>query len=442
MSEKANKTVRKYHFRRYLILLLYFLIAFSIIWIFKSVWAVLVCGLLYLPVRFLVGNVAARTFYSVVFKDLDAFAFQESINSKGMVPPLPYLITAALMVGDYQTAVNLATAQLRKEKTPAMAKKACLIALANVYFELRDYEKLRLVIEKTVEYQEQKSKKSSSKKTNTGRHYYQYFLEHNYEACKALCKNVNLASKPKARNANFRKTESDFYYAVACYENGEIDEAKVYFEKVVSFAPRIHLANVSQKYLEAIEQGQPPVFFDTEILPENNFRIYDDETIAKVRKRRQIMRVCFIIVVAGLALYFFWSRTENMAKRDQQLYERKLNQAFINQYGQATVIEYFNVVKDGKELAALCLAEIDGNLVLVEVGTYDNGNTAFVSEVADGFVYDVYYPLYLRVAGYYIGFEVSSTKPIADSLYSSTQFVYDNHTYWFCIDYFEKFPEK
>ncbi len=102
-----------------------------------------------LLMKLIIRIIANKTIASVLFKDLNALRFQQILNSsKHLIPPLSYRINAAFFTGDYQTVVNIASCQMQKKRCSIKEKFLYLTILARVYFELRDFEKLKIILNK------------------------------------------------------------------------------------------------------------------------------------------------------------------------------------------------------------------------------------------------------------------------------------------------------
>lgn len=386
---------------------------------------------LLLIIKFAIRMIANKTLCPVLFEKLDAFAFQKIINDKRFVAPVTYRIGAAIFTGDYQTVVNIAVSQMRKKKCSIKVKSFCLSILARAYFELRDFEKLRALLAKYEEYKEQYPSKSFLRTTDSVWRYYQYFLDQNYEACKAVCRERDAAHNPKAWGAKIQKLQNDFLYAVACYENRETDAAKESFEHVISYAPRMNVASISQKYVEAIDQNRSPLLPDTEVLPDDSYQMHDARTAAKIRRYGIIKRIVIIIVVALLVREAIADYTEISR------YESKLNDAIAGSYDQAAFVKYFNLKKDGYDVEAICLIESGDRLDMASIVTYDNGKTSDLVMLVEEIEPNLYYCVKSTASGYYIGFQIYTTEVKNKECYYTTEFIFNEKSYWLCVDYLE-----
>ena len=279
--------MKSYHeqaVRKYLILCTILGCALVLIWLISCIWVHGLAAILLLLIMLIVSKVtisivAKKTLLSVLYVKLDAIEFQKIVNDSRFKVPLIYRISSAISSGDYQTVVNIATKSLLDKKANIKVKYYYLSVLARAYFELRDFEKLKVLLAKYEEYKTNYPSKSFLNSSKSVWSYYQYFFEQNYKACKIICKERTLGLRPNAWNAQLGKLQNDFLYAIACYENTEIDEAKQVFSSIMQKAPNLYLHTISKKYIEAIQGGQ--LYFE-EILPDNNYRFVGNKKLKVV----------------------------------------------------------------------------------------------------------------------------------------------------------------
>lgn len=395
-----------------------------------------------LIMRPLVLIIANKIILSVLFSELDAPRFQEIIDDKRFVPSLVYRINAALSNGDYQTVVNIATIQMCKQKSSIKVKYYYLCILARVYFELRDFDKLEILFTKFNEYKEIYPSKPFLNSQNTLWNYYGYLLEKNYEKCKLICQKRNSSLKPNRRDTKFNKIQNEFYYAVACYENGEIEVAKVTFKGVVCAAPRMYIAIVSQKYLDAINQDQQPLLTDVEIIPDARYQTYDEKTVLRINRHRITMRIGIIIVVVLLAVSSAFNYIDKKHNSGIGVFESKLNAALIEYYEEATIIEYFNLKKEETNVDSLGLIGIGNRVDLIEIVSNDGNQTFDVLLVEENIDVEKYYCVKSPASSYYIGFSLSTTEFINVESYCVRKFNFNGSEYWLNIDYVEMYPKN
>lgn len=439
MKKCVRDIIQKYFVVCYIIGILLILLWLIVSFIIQNyIGTIVVLLIILLSIKVVIRIIANKTLLSVLFKELDAEGFQEIINDSRLKSPLIDRINAAMSSGDYQTAINIATKQLINKKSHIRMKNYYLAALARAYFELRDFDKLHVILAKYEEYKVHYPTKSFLRLSNSIWNYYSCFLEQNYEACKSVCKERNLALRPKAWDTKLRKLQNDFLYAIACYENREFDEATDIFEKIMSFAPQMNYAKLSQKYLSAIEKEQDVSLFDAELLPDAKFKIYDKKVQTRFRNYRIIKRVCFAVVAVLIILSLIFNILERDKNSDSEIFNNKLNSAIMHYYNDAEVLDYFNLYKDEKYVDSLGLVVENNSVHLVEIISFDNGQTIDVSLIEENIKFDKYYCVKSPVSNYYIGFVLSQSELAEAETYYVREQTIKQNCYWLIIDYIDK----
>lgn len=130
---------------------------FVLLWIISFIWfrwltAVVLLFIILIANKVIVTGVAKKTLLPVLFDEMDATEFQKIVNDNRFVSPVLYRISSAISAGDYQTVVNIANKQLSNKKAHIKVKYYYLSVLARAYFELRDFEKLNILLKKHKEY--------------------------------------------------------------------------------------------------------------------------------------------------------------------------------------------------------------------------------------------------------------------------------------------------
>ena len=377
--------------------------------------------------KFLIAIIANKTLLPILCNNLDAAEFQKIVNDKHLVAPLIYRISASMAIGDYQTTINIATKQLSNKKTHLKLRCYYLGVLASAYFELRDFENLKVVCAKYEEYKALYPSKSFFAASNSLWSYYQYFLANDYKSCMQVCKKRNLNISTKKQNARIRKLMNDFLYAVTCYEKGEKEMALNTFSDIINYAPNMHLANVSKKYLEAINANSQLEIFKG-IAPQEQSYVFDSNKLKKARRNRIIISALFIILSVFMVIIF------HMDTKNKE-YEKDLSNALSQHYEQAEFIKYFNVKVDGQNIDALCIIDTKDGWDMASIITYDEGETSDIIILQENININQSYCIKSAVSEYYIGFQIHTSNPKDNSLYHIVDFTYNNKNYWFAIDY-------
>ena len=436
MKKGKNIVLRKYYLRWLPVLIIYIIFAALGFWLFSFLWFLISLALLSFVYIIVIRIIANKTINSVLFDELDAPKFYETIMGRGFVPTLQYRINAAVALGDHQTIINLATSQLRKKRASVKVRDTYLCILANAYFELGDYEKLQILLAKHEDYKKQYPTETFLHKQNSKWSYYKYFFEQNYEACKTVCDQRNLGLNPKAIDTKIGKLINDFCYAVACYKNNETELAKIRFERIAANAPKMCYATLSLKYLQAIESGSEDILLsNSEILPEENF---DDATSKRVRRcffiRRIIWVLSLALILTGVVADCAYERKYNSAKSE---FEDKLSDAVSRSYENGKFIKHFGVKKGKEYIETLCIVETPNGMDLTTVVTYDGGETSDLLIIKKNLEVEKSYCLKSPISDYYIGFTIYKNRPFGKDHYHLEKFEFNEDTYWICIDYIE-----
>ncbi len=383
-SISSKRVIRRYYISCSIVLICYLAVLIPCILLYNNIWSIIFGAVLYLPVKLLVRIIANKTIVYVLVKQFDAIEFQKIIQQKPFFPSLDYRINAAMFTGDYQTVVNIANLQLTK-KLSLRARYIYLCILAQVYFELRDFEKLQKILTEYDNYRSKHSSKSFLRQSYSVWSYYRYFLEHNYQACKVLCKERNLGITANSLNSEFLKLRNDFFYAIACYENQEFEEAEKIFKSIISRAPKMYVSNISEKYVVAIECNSDCPFATSNIIPDSNFQIYDSKTASRIKRNRMIIIIGLIIVAITTIVSSAFGAYDKKGIKAIDAYETKLNVALQAQYDEYNLVDYFNLLHNNDVTDVFCIVEDEKDQCDIGfIVTYDDGNTFdFICAVND-----------------------------------------------------------
>ena len=377
---------------------------------------------------FVVNRVILRnTLLTTLTNDLDAPAFYHIVNKRSLY--LPEKMQAALEIGDYQTVVNVATDRLCNEKRLSPSDRDWYLSLLSwVYFELRDFEELKAICDKHQLFEERYNYREKSNGKAIQWKYYQYFLEKNYEACKELCEAKKSLLKNRRGKENYQILRCDFMYAVACYSNGDLEEANAVFENIIATSPKMQRSQISRKYVEAIKTNSELGLFE-KITPKKDHQYLISEN-QKKRRRAKISTCAFL--VCYLLFTVWWCVSVHTAEKE---YEKDLNNALLDHYQQAEFIKYFY---NEQGLDQFCIIDKTEGLSLGSVGSYDKGETLAVVILIDDIEINKYYSVESALSsfdGFYFGIQVCTDKKDDTYFDYVVEFVYHNDTYWLGIDY-------
>lgn len=388
-------------------------------------------------IRISVIIIANKTLFPILYNALNATEFQKIVDDKHFLPPISYRISAAFFTGNYQTVVNIATYQLRKKKCSTNAKLYYLSLLARVYFELRDFDKLNLLLKKHDEIRELYPSKKLVNTANSIWSYYRYFLDGNFEACKTICREKHLELNSKAWDAKIRKLNNDFAYAVACYENGDTNDAIEYFESIISYAQNMHSSELSARYVEAIKTNSKMTLL-SEIVPEKDFQPYDDRTTKKIQRHRIVTTVLLTLVcvciIASEVIGFVINEKQNQYDSENNSaiveFEKDLSNAIAINYDDANFITYFNVTDGTQHIDSFCLVEHGDGLDLASIVTYDGGESLELIILIENVQIPNSYSVKSAVSNNQIEFYISNGQLPASKDNELIEFSFNKKDYW------------
>lgn len=442
MQSTSHKSVfKQYYLRCLIIFMLYISFVVLCIYVYPNIWSAVFCTILYIPVKIFIRISANKTIASVLFNDLNAQQFHQIItNNKHFLPPLSYRINAAFFTGDYQTVVNIVSCQIRKKRCSIKEKLFYLSLLARVYFELRDFDKLNLLLKKHDEIRELYPSKKLVNTANSIWSYYRYFLDGNFEACKTICREKHLELNSKAWDAKIRKLNNDFAYAVACYENGDTNDAIEYFESIISYAQNMHSSELSARYVEAIKTNSEITVFE-EIVPEKNYQLYDSRTTKKIHRHRIITVILLIIVSSSIITSSVFDYMEKKKQEQHQEiynsalaeYETKLNNALSKHYDNAIFVKYFEVRDGEQHIDTFCLIDVGYRMDLASVVTYDGEKTFDLILLVEGIEIPHDYSVKSVVSNLQIAFYISDKQLNASDYKDIIEYSHNNRNYWIGI---------
>ena len=99
------------------------------------------------------------------------------------------------------------------------------------------------------------------------------------------------------------------WYAVTCYESGEKEEARATFEIILTNTPKLYWAELSKKYIEAIDSGSEVVISDHPIVPEENIQLSSVKVPTK--KKRIVSAIIAVAVLCWILAIYFLSTSSN-----------------------------------------------------------------------------------------------------------------------------------
>lgn len=401
------------------------------LFVLDSIWGIIALIPVLFITRLIIKSLQDTNFLSVLYFELNPQKFKDVIEgAKFFVPSIGYQVFAAYYSGDYQTTINICTKKLLNEKK---FKNKCfyLVTLARVYFLLEDNENLKVVCERFQNSIAYHKKADKIRKQYVIMQYFEKYMEGDYLSCQNLF--LQYKDNTKKTCNNLMKIQWKFYYAVACYYAADKETAQQVFGEVISEAPKVNYANISQKYLNIIENNQQEQFSKVEIIPDENYTVATDRIFLKSR-----VGVVFSYILIGVCIIIsVFINGSSLHK--QSIVEEKLNSAFDKEYEEYKLLDYFNINKDDSIIAAMCVAEIPEerldvcSVVVNDDEIFELGNITKDVEIGK------YYYIKDITDMYYIGFSiVDEKKDIPSNSYKIVEIGLGKNSMFFYVDYIER----
>lgn len=424
----------KYIIRYFVLLIVYSVLVTMLIVLYPSVWSVIICLLMTPLFRTFLIVWTDKSFFSILANELDAKKFYSAIYEKLTCFTNRYRLSAELCVGNYQTVIAMASAGF--SNTKSFRRKCTYLAyLSRVFFELRDDDNLAKTVDCFNKLQKENKLKRRMFLLYQEVEYYKAYLNKDYEQCIYL---TEMHMKKIRKNSVIGKLQwlvSQRNLAIAYYEFGNVDKAKEIFQWFVENTPKFDsFYNISIKYLEAIESGNAPI--PVLLTPDENEIIkYKNEffSIEKNERIRKTVAIIFLVFAIVINIY------NDYTKHTKAEYEAKIDAAVSEKYNNGRQLKFFNIEKDGEKVASLCLVDVDYELILTEIVSYDEGETLSILEIAKNIDFNTRYDKG-PIGDYYIGFMVLSDKPSNEILNCSLEFEFIDNTYWLYVYYLEAKP--
>lgn len=272
-------------------------------------WAELIC------ILFLLVLLAVMVLYigtkqrAVLYYDMDPQLYYAIIHAGDLIkigtdPDIEIFYFA----GDYQKAINSANAMM--DKFNAKGKKYSNLNTLNLlvcaYFEIGDYENAS----KTIDYIKALAKetKISGKKGYTQVILPQLEFVENFIKCDFnKCLELEIMMTAKIKRTNTFISRNKYYTALAKYYSGDISGAKLLFEEIMHFCPKLNYSNFAQQYLNAIHNNEILTLsrLNTDFKYNGDLAAPSPQQVKKSAKKMMIrLLIAFLLfVIAGVMLF-------------------------------------------------------------------------------------------------------------------------------------------
>ncbi len=213
-------------------------------------------------------------------------------------------MTVAYYMHDYNAVINICKLKIEDKKS-GNYKYLFIQYLARVYFDLGDYENLKLTCERfeseLSKIKNFKTQKNLRKIFGEPIKYYENYLSSDFKACKEQYK--KLIDKDTSINSKLEKIKVYYLYAIACYKLGEFDEAKSYFSVIVNEGPLLCYCEIAKNYIYAIDNNQEFVSEKQSIVIEQNYEIPQGKTVKTNKKVFILWLIAVLLLTVSICTF-------------------------------------------------------------------------------------------------------------------------------------------
>lgn len=241
------------------------------LWVSLFLWAAMVLSVRIMYNRLLPVSLR-KNLLSPLFDELNVEKFRARFSGKfGDLPLATEVIYECFLTNDVKKIIDICTSYINKKHSNKRIKSMFLYQLARVYYFMGNKEKMREYYYMLCNLYKDMARlqrviPNISVITNAVAGFYESNLKH-----------FELRVKISNRKLDpYDELIMNVDYGITYYMTQRYDQAEQYFKNAVSIAPNSFYGDVANKYLSAIQTGEPPVF--EEIVANQGYELYDKKT--------------------------------------------------------------------------------------------------------------------------------------------------------------------
>lgn len=347
MSDIIRKKLFKYRVKIFALTILYIvIIAISFLIKQDLLLCFIIAFCLAIFLKLLASIVTNNDIASILYEDLNATMYSEIIHSKNFNPSPAMQINSALYFGDYQTLINICSREIYSYKSKRR-KLIYINIIAHAYYEMGNYEKLKLTCDYFESCFEHIRNNDKIKHYFLGIQYYRLLINGQYDACKELIENSKSIRNIK-NNTKITKIERAYNLAIIAYLSKDFEVALQLFNYIVGNAPNLNYAVLSKKYIRAITDHSFE-FNYPDVLPDPSYKI----PFENIRQRRSIISKVFIII---WLLLFVFSQVINQS---QFVYNFEVKNRVNELYNEYNYINTMKIENNDKTYSICIVSNTD-----------------------------------------------------------------------------------
>ncbi|MGM9631568.1 MAG: tol-pal system YbgF family protein [Eubacteriales bacterium] len=253
-TKNPKEIIRNYRLKFVGLVLLVALALALLIWLMtiSTVLGVVLIVILAFNVRKPFEMLKRKDIESVLYEELDPDKFAEVVALGGFGKSKQYAILCAMSRGEHEKVLALADELANKSANP-VDKCNRLYRRAYVYFEQQDLKKIGSVLSEFESLKRAYPKFSGIFSNFSVFDKFDAYLDDDFEYVRDVC-DVDLSTiKEKNQNHKITRLNVSFYRACALAKLGENEEAKLAFEKIIDYAPKMYKAKLAREWIENLK---------------------------------------------------------------------------------------------------------------------------------------------------------------------------------------------
>lgn len=208
--------------------------------------------------------------------------------------PLDKQMIVSEFIGDYSSAIQIANSLIADSKNTNV-KATYISAISRSAFLAGDYELCKSSIDNFNKVTSNiKNNNVIFKLENVRNNFFLAYINGDYESAKRLLAQMNALAK---RQRNSFKCTMLYYNATVDYALGRFEEATAEFSQITAQFPNMHLATMSQKYLDSKENA-----ISIEHTPIKAVELPQTAKIEKLSRRDWAKAIIAILVVLSIIM--------------------------------------------------------------------------------------------------------------------------------------------
>ena len=210
---------------------------------------------------------------------------------------------------------------------------------------------------------------------------YQCYIEGKYNECIDFCEQRLEKLKNKSGKYNLVKLNNYFNLAISYYKNNDIDNAKKWFQEIVSFAPEMYVAEISRKYLDSVENGKMSLVNFPKIIPDEGYQIEENKSF---RKFKLLKKMAWTLVLVSVIISMVVSivNPNDSTKKDTEFVEQ-LHNVIDASYDDLKLLGYCNVEINDNIVDVIALVYYENKIDAVSYVSYGDGTKAIEKRIVD-----------------------------------------------------------